>query len=74
MQALDESIALIRDQYGLDDPFYEQYWRYLQTLGSGDLGTSIVSRRSGSFSTTSMTARIFCSTVRLRKTEASWGR
>ena len=44
-RATSESIAQIRDQYGLDDPFYEQYWRYLQTIGSGDLGTSIASRR-----------------------------
>ena len=44
-RATEESIAQIRDQYGLDDPFYEQYWRYLQTIGSGDLGTSIASRR-----------------------------
>jgi peptide/nickel transport system permease protein len=44
-RATTESIAQIRDQYGLDDPFYEQYWHYLQTIGSGDLGTSIASRR-----------------------------
>ncbi|HEY6075808.1 MAG TPA: ABC transporter permease [Gaiella sp.] len=44
-RATSESIAQIRDQYGLDDPFYEQYWHYLQTIGSGDLGTSIASRR-----------------------------
>ncbi len=44
-RATDESIAQVRDQYGLDDPFYEQYWRYLQTIGSGDFGTSIASRR-----------------------------
>jgi peptide/nickel transport system permease protein len=44
-RATDESIAQVRDQYGLDDPLYEQYWRYLQTVGSGDLGTSIASRR-----------------------------
>ena len=44
-RATDESIALVRDQYGLDDPFYEQYWRYVQTIGSGDFGTSIASRR-----------------------------
>ena len=44
-RATDESIAQVRDQYGLDDPFYEQYWRYIQTIGSGDLGTSIRSRR-----------------------------
>jgi peptide/nickel transport system permease protein len=44
-RATSESIAQIRDQYGLDDPFYQQYWHYLQTIGSGDLGTSIASRR-----------------------------
>ena len=44
-RATDESIAQVRDQYGLDDPLYEQYWRYLQTVGSGDFGTSIASRR-----------------------------
>ncbi len=44
-RATNESIAQIRDQYGLDDPFYQQYWHYLQTIGSGDLGTSIASRR-----------------------------
>ena len=44
-RATDESIAQVRTQYGLDDPLYEQYWRYLQTVGSGDLGTSIRSRR-----------------------------
>jgi peptide/nickel transport system permease protein len=44
-RASAESVAQVRDQYGLDDPLYEQYWRYLQTIGSGDLGTSIASRR-----------------------------
>ena len=44
-RATEESIAQVRDQYGLDDPFYAQYWRYLQTIGSGDFGTSIASRR-----------------------------
>jgi peptide/nickel transport system permease protein len=44
-RASAESVAQVRDQYGLDDPIYEQYWRYLQTIGSGDLGTSIASRR-----------------------------
>jgi len=44
-RATDESIAQVRNQYGLDEPLYEQYWRYLQTVGSGDLGTSIASRR-----------------------------
>jgi peptide/nickel transport system permease protein len=40
-----ESIAEIRDQLGLDDPIYAQYWRYLQTVTSGDLGTSIATRQ-----------------------------
>jgi len=44
-RATAESIAQIREQYGLDDPLYEQYWRYVQTLLQGDLGTSISSRR-----------------------------
>ena len=44
-RATAESIAQIREQYGLDDPLYEQYWRYVQTLVEGDLGTSISSRR-----------------------------
>jgi peptide/nickel transport system permease protein len=44
-RATSESIAEIREQLGLDDPFYVQYWRYLQTLADGDLGTSIASRR-----------------------------
>jgi peptide/nickel transport system permease protein len=44
-RASAESVAQVRDQYGLDDPLYQQYWRYLQTIGSGDLGTSIASRR-----------------------------
>jgi peptide/nickel transport system permease protein len=44
-RATAESIAQIRAQYGLDDPLYVQYWRYVQTLVEGDLGTSISSRR-----------------------------
>ncbi|MFN0153284.1 MAG: ABC transporter permease [Gaiella sp.] len=44
-RATDESIAQIRDQLGLDDPLYVQYWRFVETRLGGDLGTSIVSRR-----------------------------
>lgn len=44
-RATAASIAQIREQYGLDDPLYVQYWRYVQTLFEGDLGTSISSRR-----------------------------
>jgi peptide/nickel transport system permease protein len=45
-RATPESIAQARDQYGLDDPLYVQYWRYLQTVGSGDFGTSIATHRA----------------------------
>jgi peptide/nickel transport system permease protein len=45
-RADEQSIAEIREQLGLDDPIYVQYWRYLQTLADGDLGTSITSRRA----------------------------
>jgi peptide/nickel transport system permease protein len=45
-RADEQSIAQIRDQLGLDDPLYVQYWRYLQTLADGNLGTSIKSRRA----------------------------
>jgi peptide/nickel transport system permease protein len=42
-----ESRAQIEQQYGLDDPLYVQYWRYLQTtVVDRDLGTSITTRRS----------------------------
>jgi peptide/nickel transport system permease protein len=44
-RATEQSIAQIREQLGLDDPLYVQYWRYVQTLADGDLGTSIHSRR-----------------------------
>ena len=45
-RATAESIAQVRDQYGLDDPLYQQYWRYVDaTFLEGDLGTSIASRR-----------------------------
>ncbi len=45
-RASAESVAQVRDQYGLDEPIYEQYWRFLQrTFADRDLGTSIASRR-----------------------------
>ena len=45
-RATAESIAQAREQYGLDDPFYVQYWRYVQTIAEGDLGTSITTHRA----------------------------
>jgi peptide/nickel transport system permease protein len=41
-----ESRAQIEEQYGLDDPVFVQYWRYLKTtVVDRDLGTSITTRR-----------------------------
>ena len=45
-RADQQSITQIRQQLGLDKPLYVQYWKYVQTLGHGDLGTSISSRRA----------------------------
>jgi peptide/nickel transport system permease protein len=43
--ATAEDLARLREQLGLDDPFFVQYGRFLVTLVSGDLGTSIVTNR-----------------------------
>jgi peptide/nickel transport system permease protein len=44
-RATEEAIQEVRDQLGLDDPIYVQYWRYLQTLAHVDLGASVYSHR-----------------------------
>src|SRR5256714_8579695 len=41
-----QAVAKIRHQNGLNKPIYIQYWDYLKTIGSGDLGTSIASTRT----------------------------
>jgi peptide/nickel transport system permease protein len=43
--ATAEDLARLREQLGLDDPFFVQYGRFVVTLVSGDLGTSIVTNR-----------------------------
>jgi peptide/nickel transport system permease protein len=41
-RATPQSIAQIRHQFGLDQPLYVQYWRYLvETVGHLNLGTSV---------------------------------
>ncbi len=42
--ATPEVVENIRHQLGLDLPFYQQYWRYLQGLLHGDLGRSFIQR------------------------------
>ncbi len=44
-RATPETIRQIEDQYGLDEPIHIQYWEYLKTVATGDLGTTIRSRR-----------------------------
>ncbi len=44
-RATPEAIEQIERVYGLNKPIHEQYLKYLQNLVSGDLGTSISSRR-----------------------------
>jgi peptide/nickel transport system permease protein len=44
-RATPEAIEEIERVYGLDRPIWEQYLKYMQNLVSGDLGTSISSRR-----------------------------
>ena len=44
-RATPETIRQIEEQYGLNEPIHVQYWKYLRTLGKGDLGTTIRTRR-----------------------------
>lgn len=41
-----EDLARLRDQLGLDDPFFVQYGRFVSTMVRGDLGRSLVNGRS----------------------------
>ena len=44
-RATAEQIEAINEQYGLNDPIYEQYWAYLKNLLAFDFGDSVTSRR-----------------------------
>lgn len=41
-----EDLARLRDQLGLDDPFFVQYGRFVSTMVRGNLGRSLVNGRS----------------------------
>jgi peptide/nickel transport system permease protein len=43
--ATAEDLARLREQYGLDQPFWVQYGRFLSTMVRGDLGRSLVNGR-----------------------------
>src|ERR671935_1718688 len=38
-------VKAYRQRYGLDKPVYQQYWAYLKTTVTGDLGVSVADRR-----------------------------
>jgi peptide/nickel transport system permease protein len=38
-------VQAYRQRYGLDQPVYKQYWVYVKTTVTGDLGVSVASRR-----------------------------
>ncbi len=42
--ATPQTVENIRQQLGLDQPFFVQYWRYLTNLLAGDLGRSYIQR------------------------------
>jgi peptide/nickel transport system permease protein len=41
----EADLARIREQWGLDKSYPEQYWVFLSGLAHGDLGTSLIQRR-----------------------------
>jgi len=69
--ATAQTVENIREQLGLNLPFYEQYWRYLTNLIHGDLGRSYLQKTEVSTLVWSrlpasgllMAAAIFCELV-----------
>jgi peptide/nickel transport system permease protein len=45
-RATADQIQAINEQYGLNEPIYDQYWHYLKQIASGDFGESVTSRRA----------------------------
>jgi peptide/nickel transport system permease protein len=45
-RATPATIQILKHRYGLDQPIYVQYGKYLKTLAQGDFGVSIASRRT----------------------------
>jgi peptide/nickel transport system permease protein len=44
-RATPELVAAYKERYGLDEPIYEQYWKYLKTTSELDFGVSVASHR-----------------------------
>jgi peptide/nickel transport system permease protein len=45
-RASAQSVQLIRHQYGLDQPLYVQYFKYMKGIGTLDFGTSLSTLRA----------------------------
>lgn len=43
--ARESDVTLIREKYGLDEPVYVQYWKWVSRAVQGDFGRSITTRR-----------------------------
>lgn len=44
--ATQQQVAELRQQLGLNDPLYAQYWRFLKNAVRGDLGQSLITKTS----------------------------
>lgn len=44
-RATPELVAAYKERYGLDEPIYQQYWKYLKTIPDLDFGVSVASHR-----------------------------
>src|SRR5918997_2775253 len=44
-RATPAAIAAIKREYGLDKPLHEQYFAYVRSVGRGEFGDSVTSRR-----------------------------
>ena len=44
-EAAGQVVQMVRQQLGLDQPLYVQFWHYITQALTGDFGTSMVSRR-----------------------------
>jgi peptide/nickel transport system permease protein len=45
-RATPRLVRAYNHRFGLDQPIYKQYWEYVKTTASGDLGVSVADRRS----------------------------
>jgi peptide/nickel transport system permease protein len=44
-RATPELVAAYRDRYGLDEPIYKQYWKYVQATADFEFGVSVATHR-----------------------------